>query len=98
MIDHNRREERTQTSIEAMVFLNGEALACRVINISAHGAKISYDPETVPGDHVSLSFEPFGSIKGLVAWNGTHSFGIAFDDSQKAVEDVLMGLATYAMV
>ncbi|MCG8649599.1 MAG: PilZ domain-containing protein [Pirellulales bacterium] len=98
MNKHQRTEERASTSLEAVVFLNGERISCRVRNISAHGAKISDGPEAHPGDPVSLNFMPFGTILGTVVWHANGSSGIQFHDSAKAVEDVLLGLATYAMI
>ena len=95
---HRRSAERTATSIEAVVFLNGEMISCRVRNISASGAKISDGPEAHQGDQVSLNFMPFGTILGTVVWHANGSSGIQFDDNDKAVEDVLLGLATYAMI
>lgn len=98
MHDDHRREQRSAMALEAAIHIDGEMLPCRLKNISHTGAQFSTTPPTLKGAHVSLLIEPFGSVLGEVVWNSEDASGMKFTDRQEAVEEVLLGLATYAMV
>ena len=93
-----RTEMRTATAIEAVVYINGEMVPCRLKDISSKGAKINSVSPLLSGAKMSLSLDPFGSILGEVAWSSENTSGIKFNDRPEIIESVLLGLASYAMV
>jgi len=95
---NQRVETRTATALEGVVHMSGDTIACHLKDISSKGAKlVCVSPLTV-GANVSLALAPFGSILAEVAWCSENTAGLKFKDSPQAVEQVLLGLASYAML
>ena len=93
-----RAESRTATTLEGVVHVDAATVACHVKDISPHGAKITGASPLAVGAHVTLSLDPFGSVKGEVMWDRDNASGIKFNDRAESIEQILLGLASYAMV
>ncbi|MBF0246849.1 MAG: PilZ domain-containing protein [Alphaproteobacteria bacterium] len=97
MLVTHRRETRASTSIEALIHIEGAAFPCRVKDVSLHGAKVLCRQKPAKGAPIALLMEPFGRIKGDVAWQSSEMVGVKFTDERDAVGEVLLLMASYSM-
>jgi hypothetical protein len=93
-----RRHGRTDLQLQAMLIHAGARLSCRIVNISAGGAKLRLDGEARLPDRVGLTLEipPFGAFAATPVWQAGENLGIQFDGEPAAMAEVLMGLAVYS--
>lgn len=95
-ITEHRAAPRTAATLDGQVTINGARIACRLKDISSLGAKINCAEPLMAGADVTLSVGPFGTVKGLVAWSSQNDAGIKFTDSADKIEQILIGLSSYA--
>jgi len=62
-----------------------ETLACRILNISAGGAKLRVERALRPGTELRLSCSRFAEMPARVVWSGEGKMGIAFLEPPKYV-------------
>ena len=95
---HQRSEERKETSIEAVVTLDGAEIACVLRDISRKGAKVEAKRPLVKGAAIALAIGVFGTAEGDVVWTSKNVAGIKFTTDPEEVDTILIKLATYAML
>ena len=93
-----RRHGRTDLQLQATLVHAGKTLSCRIVNISAGGAKLRLDggarlPE---GAGVTLEIAPFGAFPATPVWQAGEHLGIQFDGEPSTMAEVVMGLAVYS--
>ena len=55
-------------------------VACRVLNLSALGAKLEVDADLAPRQPVTLIMEPLGEFSGVVTWQRNGQTGIRINE------------------
>lgn len=92
-----RRHDRTDLRLQATLVHADASLSCRIVNISAGGAKLRLDDgERLPeGTGVTLEIPPFGAFPARPVWRAGEHVGIQFDGDPGAMAEVVMGLAIY---
>lgn len=85
-VDKERRR-CTRTSVLWSGYLHsaGRATACRVVNISAFGAKIRLFEPVALESRVSLRVERFGEFPSNVIWKEGNFLGISFRDDPEDI-------------
>jgi hypothetical protein len=79
--EHTKPRERRKQARRGTLW-HGElktpagVFACRVLNLSARGAKLEIDGPVAPGQDVTLTMEPLGEFSGSVAWQRDGKAGI----------------------
>jgi len=78
--------------------MDGHETGCSILNISAGGAGISFDPvlRPVTGSRVQLSSQDTGTVTCTVQWVSGSAAGLAFDDRGRTsakVRDFIARLA-----
>ena len=93
-----RRYDRTDLRLQATLVHAGATHSCRIVNISAGGAKLRLDGgERLPeGAGVTLEIPPFGAFPARPVWRAGDHLGIQFDGDSGAMAEVVMGLAIYS--
>jgi len=80
----NRRERRKQprkgTLWHGTLRTPTGVMECRVLNLSARGAKLEVDGAVVPGQSVTLIMEPLGEFFGAVTWQRDGRAGIRINE------------------
>ena len=90
-----RKYERRTILFDARLREDGPWQACRILNISAGGAKLLISSDINHGAIVSLEIGSFGQFSGTVVWTDREEVGIKFSHDPTEIAEVLMGLAMY---
>lgn len=93
-----RRYDRTELRLRAEVASFGRALECRLVNISAGGAKLRLAiGDSLPeGARVELVLDSFGRFPATVIWSVAEHLGLQFLVPSEEMAETVMGLAVYA--
>ena len=90
-----RKHERRQILFDARIMEDGQWQDCRILNMSAGGAKLLVSCNINHGATVSLEVGNFGQFSGTVVWKDSEEIGIKFSNDPTEIAEVLMGLAMY---
>ena len=90
-----RKHERQQVLFDARIMEAGQWQACRILNMSAGGAKLLVNCNINHGAAVSLEVGNFGQFSGTVVWIDREEVGIKFSHDPAEMAEVVMGLAMY---
>lgn len=84
--ERRRWQPRHDCRINARLGLDGHETGCRIVNISAGGAGIVFDPVLRPmtGSRIFISSRETGMITCLVRWVSGNTAGLEFDAAGKA--------------
>lgn len=94
--DQSRRvHERRTILFDARLRKDGQWQDCRILNMSAGGAKLLVNSNINHGATVSLEVGNFGQFSGTVVWTDREEVGIKFSHDPTEIAEVLMGLAMY---
>ncbi len=80
-----RRYTRTSVLWSAQLHTGGRAISCRLVNISAFGAKIRLSQPMTVETRISLRFERFGVFPCDVVWKEGDFLGISFRDDPEDI-------------
>jgi hypothetical protein len=78
---NNRKHKRIPLKHEAMIFVGGKLTArCRVLDISATGARLALDREAIVPNEFMLSLARMGQVyRGCqLVWRSDTEAGVAF--------------------
>lgn len=84
VLDGPARQREQRTHLRSAVLWSGEiafgheSMACRILNISAGGAKVRVERSLSEGAEISLSCSRFAEMPGRVVWTRDGKMGIAF--------------------
>ena len=90
-----RVHSRHDVLVEGAVLAEGRWLACRIINLSAGGAKVAVEGPLAPGLSVQLRVGPLGQFDAVIAWRLGGEAGIKFSNAPSEMAELAMGLALY---
>jgi hypothetical protein len=65
-------------------------LACRVLDLSARGAKLEVDGTVAPGQGVTLVMEPLGEFSGVVAWARNGRAGLRINEHRTTRTEITL--------
>ncbi len=94
-MDDKRAYPRRTSLTEARVMEDGRWYDCRIINISAGGAKLMVGRSFARDTEVVLEIGKFGRFRGSVVWSGDEELGIKFNHDPAEMAEVVMGTALY---
>ena len=79
--DDRERRSDTRRSVLwlADLYVGIRRYECRILNISAGGAKISLDATLQAGAAITLRSRHFGEFKAEVVWQGDGAYGVRFE-------------------
>jgi hypothetical protein len=90
----NRRERRKQprkgTLWHGKLRTPAGVVACRVLNLSARGAKLELDVALAPGQSVTLIMEPLGEFSGAVTWQRDGRAGIRINEHRTTRTEITL--------
>ena len=76
-----RKQPRKGTIWQCELQTPSGVVACRVLNLSARGAKLEIDDGAVtPGQNVTLVLEPLGEFLGTIAWQREGKAGLHINE------------------
>jgi len=81
--------------VEARIRDHAEWHDCRIVNISAGGAKLRIERRFEQGADVQLHIGQLGQFSGTVVWQHSEELGVKFTHDPAEMADVIMGLALY---
>lgn len=85
------RERRTATRKSVVwladLYVGIRRYTCKILNISAGGAKLALDADLQPGTAISLRSRNFGEFKAQVVWRQGGYVGVRFEDEDPAEQD-----------
>lgn len=84
----SRRFTRTRVLWSGRLHAGGRATDCRVLNISAFGAKVRLLEPTVIDTRVTLRIERFGEFPSDVVWKDADLLGISFRDDPEDIVQI----------
>jgi len=90
-----REHERRTVTVEAQIRDHAEWHECRIVNISAGGAKLRSECRFEAGAEVQLNIGQWGQFSGTVVWQHSEELGVKFTHDPAEIADVIMGLAMY---
>lgn len=90
-----RGHPRRSRMVEARVMEDGKWHECRILNISAGGAKLSVGCDFTRGAPVVLEIGQFGQYRGSVIWANGQELGIKFGHDPAEMAEVVIGTAIY---
>lgn len=90
-----RKYERRPILFDARIMEGGQWQDCRILNMSAGGAKLIVSRNINHGAIISLELGIFGQFSGTVVWTDREEVGIKFSHDPAEMAEVLMGLAMY---
>jgi len=80
----DRRERRKQprkgTLWHGTLRTHAGVIGCRLLNLSARGAKLEVDGALAAGQRVTLIMEPLGEFSGAVTWERDGRAGIRINE------------------
>jgi hypothetical protein len=80
----DRRERRKQprrgTLWHGTLRTPAGVIGCRVLNLSARGAKLEIDGTVAPGQSVTLIMEPLGEFSGTLTWERDGKAGMRINE------------------
>jgi len=90
-----RAHDRRTILVEARIMAYGKWHDCRILNISAGGAKLQLGIQILQDSVVQLEIGSFGQFGGTVVWQNGEDLGIKFTHSPAEMTEVVMGIAIY---
>lgn len=84
----SRRFTRTRVLWSGRLHASGRAADCRVLNISAFGARVRLVEPTVIDSRVTLRIERFGEFPSDVVWKDGEFLGISFRDDPEDIVQI----------
>jgi len=75
-----RKQPRKSTLWHGTLRTPAGVMECRVLNLSARGAKLEVDGAVAPGQSVTLIMEPLGEFFGAVTWQRDGRAGIRINE------------------
>lgn len=94
-VSNTREHERRIVLVEARVMEDGQWHDCRIVNISAGGAKLLIGRQLGDGAAVRLHIGQFGQFGATVTWQRDGEMGVRFTHDPAEMADLVMGLAVY---
>ncbi len=83
-----RKQRRKGTLWHGELRTPAGVVACRVLNLSARGAKIEVDSPVAAGQNVTLIMEPLGEFSGFVAWQRDGKAGIRIKEHRTTRDEI----------
>lgn len=90
-----REHSRHTVQIKARIMENGQGHDCRIVNISAGGAKLLINHQTNQGAAVQLEIGSFGQFNCTIVWQHGSDLGVKFNSDPAGMAEIIMGLALY---
>jgi hypothetical protein len=75
-----RKQPRKSTLWHGTLRTPAGVIGCRVLNLSARGAKLEVDGAVAPGQSVTLIMEPLGEFSGMLTWQRDGRAGIRINE------------------
>jgi PilZ domain-containing protein len=85
-----RKQPRKGTLWHGELRTPGGPFACRVLNLSARGAKLEVDGPVAPQQSVTLIMEPLGEFSGVVTWERDGQAGIRINEHRTARAEIVL--------
>jgi len=79
-----RKQPRKSTLWRGTLRTPAGDMQCRVLNLSARGAKLEVEGALAPGQSVTLIMEPLGEFFGAVTWQHDGRAGIRINEHRTA--------------
>ena len=79
-----RKQLRKSTLWRGTLRTPAGVMECRVLNLSARGAKLEVEGALAPGQSVTLIMEPLGEFLGAVTWQRDGRAGIRINEHRTA--------------
>lgn len=93
--DNKRKNTREKILTKAEILAEGDWYDCRLLDISAGGAKLQLDRHIDRGLAVILQIGKFGQFNATIAWQQSGELGVKFNHDALEMAGVIMGLASY---
>jgi hypothetical protein len=94
VIKYQRSNSREIILAKGEIRIDGNWHICRVLNISAGGAKLQVDRRIDIGLTEFLRIGKYDHIKTTVVWRQRNEIGVAFSHDALAIADALVKLAS----
>ena len=93
-----RRFDRSELQLPARLKRGDTEYACRIVNISAGGARLRLESESQleEGDDIALELDGLGQFPAKTVWRRDWVLGIEFGGDPETMAEVVMGLAMYS--
>ena len=75
-----RKQRRKGTLWHGTLRTSVGVVPCRVLNLSARGAKLEFDAALASGDRVTLIMEPLGEFSGSISWRRDGQAGLRINE------------------
>ena len=90
----DRRERRKQprrgTLWHGTLRTPAGVTGCRVLNLSARGAKLEVDGAVAPGQSVTLIMEPLGEFSGTLTWERDGKAGMRINEHRTTRTEITL--------
>lgn len=87
-----RRHTRTSVLWSGSLHVGGRGTPCRILNISAYGAKVRALQPIGKVAKLSVMIDRFGELPGEAVWQDGDFLGISFKDDPEDIAQILGGL------
>ena len=85
-----RKQPRKATLWHGELRTPAGIFSCRVLNLSARGARLEVDGAVAPGQSVTLIMEPLGEFSGAVAWQRDGKAGIRINEHRTTSTEITL--------
>jgi hypothetical protein len=85
-----RKHRRKGTLWHGTLRTPAGVIGCRVLNLSARGAKLEVDGAVAPGQSVTLIMEPLGEFSGTVTWQRDGQAGIRIKEHRTTQTEITL--------
>ena len=89
-VPERRKQPRKGTLWPGMLRTPYGVVACRVLNLSARGAKLEVDGAVAAGHTVTLVMDPLGEFSGVVTWRRDDKAGIRINEHRTTRTEITL--------
>ncbi|MBF0482770.1 MAG: PilZ domain-containing protein [Desulfovibrionaceae bacterium] len=93
-----REHPRAELLMAGRLLCGGRWISCRVVNVSAGGARLKIEGDYRPGQDLVLELPVCGRYSGVAVWARGGELGLKFacgPEQSAELTEALIGLATY---